>query len=71
MNPLRWKREYQIAFLVAVVFGAVIGIFFGLRQVEPSTSLYWLHVGSWAVAGAVLAGLGAFIRQVLRDRTSN
>ena len=71
MNPLHWEREHQIAFFVAAVFGAALGSFIGLRQVEPSTSLYWLHVGSWSVAGTVLAAAGAFIRQVLRDRKSN
>jgi hypothetical protein len=40
MNPLHGKREHQIAFLMAAVFGAVLGSFIGLRQVEPSTSLY-------------------------------
>ena len=68
MNPLHWKREHQIAFLVAAVVGAVMGVYIGLRQVEPATNLYWLHVGIWGLAGAMLAGVGAFIRQLIRDR---
>jgi hypothetical protein len=70
MNPLRWKREYQIALLVAALFGAVMGISVGLRQTEPSIQFYWLHVGAWGAVGVVLAGVGAFIRQMLRDRKS-
>jgi hypothetical protein len=68
MNPLRWKREHQIAFLVSALFGAGIGIFVGLRQVEPSSELYWLHVVLWGAAGSLLAAVGAFIRQMVRDR---
>jgi hypothetical protein len=70
MNPLNWKREHQIAFLVAVPFGACIGIFGGVQQVEPSTDLYWLSVALWGTAGAVMAAVGAFIRQMFRDRAS-
>jgi hypothetical protein len=71
MNPLHWKQEHQIAFLVAAVFGAIMGITIGLRQVEPSTSLYWLHGGLWGLAGAMLAGAGAFIRQLIREKSAN
>jgi hypothetical protein len=38
MNPLHWKREHQIAFLGAAVFGACVGIFAGIQQVEPSAN---------------------------------
>jgi FtsH-binding integral membrane protein len=71
MNPFHWKREHQIAFLVAVVFGAGMGIYIGLRQIEPSAGGYWLHMGLWGVAGAVLAGTGAYIRQLIRKRNSD
>jgi hypothetical protein len=67
MNPLRWKREHQIAFLGAVVIGACIGVFAGARQFEPSTSDYWAWVGLWGLAGAVMAAAGAYIRQLLRN----
>ena len=70
MNPLRWKRDYQIAFLVAVVFCAGIGIFVGVRQVDPSSDQYWLRVGLWGAAGAAMGAAGAFIRQSMRDRIS-
>jgi hypothetical protein len=71
MNPLHWKREHQIAFLVAVVFCACIGIFAGVRQVEASTDLYWLWVALWGAAGAAMGAAGAFIRQLMRNRISN
>jgi hypothetical protein len=71
MNPLRWKREHQIAFFGAAAFGACIGIFVGVRQVEPSANLYWLGVGLWGAAGAAMGASGAFIRQSLRNRNSN
>jgi FtsH-binding integral membrane protein len=71
MNPVHWKREHQIAFLVAAVIGAGMGIYIGVRQVEPSTNAYWLHVGLWGVAGMMLAAAGAFIRQLIRNRNSN
>lgn len=71
MNPLRWKREHQIAFLGAAAFGACIGIFGGVQQVEPSASAYWLRVALWGAAGALMGAAGASIRQLLRDRTSD
>ena len=71
MNPLHWKREHQIAFLGAVAFGACVGIFAGIQQVEPSANPYWLSVGLWGTAGALMAAAGAFIRQMFRDRDSN
>jgi hypothetical protein len=71
MNPLRWKREHQIAFLGAAVVGAGIGIFAGTRQVEPSVNHYWLSLALWGVAGAVTGAAGAFMRQLARDRSSN
>ena len=70
INPLRWKREYQIAFFAAAMFGAVVGFFIGLRQTEPSTQFYWLHVGAWGVVGGVFAAVGAFVRQLLRGQNS-
>jgi hypothetical protein len=71
MNPLHWKRDHQIAFFVAVVLCACIGVVAGVRQLEPSVNLYWLSVGLWGAAGAVMGAVGAFIRQLMRDRTSN
>jgi hypothetical protein len=67
MNPLNWKREHQIAFLGAAAIGACIGVVAGTRQLEPSTSHYWVWVGLWGLAGAATAAAGAFIRQLLRN----
>jgi hypothetical protein len=71
MNPLHWKREYQIAFLGAAVLGSYIGTFVGVRQAEPSATFYWLWVGLWGVAGTLMSAAGAFIRQLLRDQIYN
>jgi uncharacterized membrane protein len=70
MNSLHWKREYQIAFFAAAMFGAVLGVIFGLRQTETSTLIHWLNVGAWGLVGALLAATGAFVRQLLRERKS-
>ena len=68
MNPIRWKRDHQIAFLGAAVFGAFVGIVVGVRRTDPSASqdLYWLTLGLWAGAGAAAGAAGGFIRQLLR-----
>jgi hypothetical protein len=71
MNPLHWKREHQVAFLGATAVGGCIGIFAELHQVEASANFHWLQVEFWGAAGAVMGAAGAFIRQLLRDRTSN
>jgi hypothetical protein len=65
VNPLRWKREHQIAFWLAVVLGGSMGIAVGLQRVGPSASVLW------GVVGAVMAGAGAYVRQMLRNRNSN
>lgn len=71
MNPLNWKRDHQIAFLIAVLLGLGMGAYIGQRQLDPSTSGYWLHIGLWGIAGAVLAGAGAYIRQLMRNTNSD
>ena len=68
MNPLNWKREYQIALFVAAIFGFCIGIYAGVRSVDPHTNLYLLQVGLWGAGGCVLGAAGGFLRQLLRDR---
>jgi hypothetical protein len=71
MNPVRWKREHQIALLGAAVVGAATGIFAGTRQVEPSADHYWIWLGIWGAAGTVMGATGGFIRQLSRSRTSS
>jgi hypothetical protein len=65
VNPLRWKREHQIAFWVAVGLGGSMGIAVGLQRVGPSAPVLW------GVVGAVMAGAGAYVRQLLRNRDPN
>ena len=68
MNPFDWKREHQIAFLIAALIGAGMGIYIGMRQVAPSSSSDWLQVGAWGIAGTMLAAAGAYFRQLMRNR---
>ena len=70
MNPLKWKREYQIALFIAAIFGFCIGIYAGVRNVDPNTNLYLLRVCLWGAGGCVLGAAGGFLRQMLRDRNS-
>ena len=71
MNPLHWKKEHQIAFLAASVFGAGMGIFIALRQPDQSNMPLWLYVILWGAGGAALAALGAYFRQIIRNRNSS
>lgn len=41
MNPLHWKREHQIALVMAIALGAAVGWFIGLREVSPYGHEYW------------------------------
>jgi len=70
LNPVHWKREHQIAFLVAVVACAGLGAFAGTKRVDPSANLYWVWIGLWTATGAILGAVGAFISQFIRNRGS-
>jgi hypothetical protein len=35
MNPLLWKREHQLALLIASATGAAIGLVHGVRSASP------------------------------------
>ena len=72
MNRLVWIREHRLAFFATTAFGACIGVILGLRRIDPAVNqnLYWLWLGIWVVSGALFAGIGAYIRQMLR-RSSN
>lgn len=41
MNPLKWKREHQIALACAAALGAVIGAIFGFWYLIPAHHFYW------------------------------
>ena len=63
-----WKPAHRVAFIFAALFGVLIGVFAGMGHFDPYENLYWLHVGEWGVIGALLGGLGGFLRQMLRGR---
>jgi hypothetical protein len=74
MNPLRWKHEHQVAWLVICVIGGIIGLlsaFFTENHAFytriffswlPEIYLYW----PWPVFGAVIPGLAFYVYQLLR-----
>jgi hypothetical protein len=35
MNPLRWKREHQVALICAIILGAFCGFTFGIWSTDP------------------------------------
>jgi hypothetical protein len=35
LNPLRWKREHQIAFFCAAALGCLVGLIVGIQHVSP------------------------------------
>jgi hypothetical protein len=41
MNPLNWKREHQIALVVAIGLGAVVGCIFGAMVTPNYISFRW------------------------------
>jgi hypothetical protein len=72
MNPFRWRREHQVAWLVTCVLGALVGLCFGfilsLAQSGGSVAGPWLAVWiqvpqlywPWPVFGAAIAGLASY-----------
>ena len=41
MNPLRWKREHQIAWALAMVLGALIGFLWGIHEAPTHSRDVW------------------------------
>jgi hypothetical protein len=41
MNPLLWKREHQVALLLAAGLGCVIGAWFGVYRINPQHPPVW------------------------------
>jgi uncharacterized membrane protein YsdA (DUF1294 family) len=64
------KRDNVRALMVAAVFGGCIGAVFGVRRIDhlATQDYYWLWLGLWIVLGAILAGLGALVREMIRRR---
>jgi hypothetical protein len=71
LNPLHWTSGHLIAFVFAAVFGACIGLFYGIGQFDPYTDQRWLWIGLYCVVGALLGAAGGFLRQLLRGEKSN
>jgi hypothetical protein len=69
MNPLYWTRDHRFAFLATTICGACLGVVAGVRPFDPGVNqnLYWLWLGAWVASGALLAAVGAYIRELLRD----
>jgi hypothetical protein len=41
MNPLRWKREHQIAWLLTIAVGALIGFLWGIHEAPAHSRDAW------------------------------
>ena len=41
MNPLEWKREHQIALLIAIGLGCVAGLLLGILEIDTYTRFRW------------------------------
>jgi hypothetical protein len=41
MNPLDWKREHQIALIIAIGLGAMVGCTFGAMVTPSYVSFKW------------------------------
>jgi hypothetical protein len=80
MNPLRWKREHQIALLGAGIIGAVVGFIFGVRAADPYgrafehfgnngmtwINTYWIVVVAWSLLAACLGSGTVYVFQLSR-----
>lgn len=79
MNPLGWKREHQVAFAIAILLGAGVGLLLGMRQHNSENwlqvELSWDDVSNffangggweWSLIGAAIAGTLVYVWQLLR-----
>jgi hypothetical protein len=78
INPLRWKLEHQIAWIVACLLGAVVGVLYGFSHSQFGSVgagqgvhfLFWLQhpefYWHWASFGAVIAGLAFYLARLLK-----
>lgn len=70
MNPLKWKNEHHLAWIISLILGAIVGILFGfvisfapLGAGMPAGT--WLNAWlqnpdmywPWPAFGAVISGL--------------
>jgi hypothetical protein len=82
MNPMKWKREHQLALVLASALGFLFGMMFGIYRVSPYghsinldpsgiccdhlVSIYWFLVSLWGIFGVGIAAAIVYIRQLLR-----
>lgn len=75
MNPMKWKREHQVAFGIAALIGAVLGVLVAYTTRTNPNSLgffYWVELRGWPAAiwpGLLGAAVGSgivYVRQLLK-----
>ncbi len=81
LNPLRWKREHQVALICAVGLGVFIGVLCGAMLVDQNPlahrvwlgrswrylDLYWLYVLAWGAIGAIVGGTVIYIHRLAQS----
>jgi hypothetical protein len=72
MNPLKWRREHQVALVLGALIGVAVGLAIGFiyNGVHYVTLFPWLAGGSalrWGVFGALVGGATIYMRQLLHD----
>jgi hypothetical protein len=69
MNPLKWRREHQVALLLGAAVGIAIGLLIGFiyNGVHYATLPQWLGWSAfrWGVLGALVGGTTIYMRQLL------
>jgi hypothetical protein len=73
MNPFQWRREHQVALLLAAIVGAALGFIIGymhhnVRYEDATAFSLYLTAGSafrWCVFGALIGGTVVYIRELM------
>ena len=79
MNPLRWTREHQLAWIIACLLGAVAGLaysfiywqFRGYEGFVPASTIivflsHPIFYWPWLVIGAVMGMLAFYLARLLK-----
>ena len=72
MNPLKWRREHQVALVLGAAMGISVGLVIGyiyndVHYANATLRLYF-EGGSgfrWGVFGALVGGTAIYVRQLL------
>jgi hypothetical protein len=77
MNPFRWKRERQVALMLAIGLGFFVGFIAGRAFIEPYghyiryankyrgyIGTYWLLVTIWGTIGGAIGAVIVLIVQL-------